>query len=114
MLSEVSYYLYFKVKLQIRTIYCRRKQSCYVCICYVSYVLTVKIPLLQEFWQYESTYREQPDVHYRREAIVYLGGCQGQPDRVWSTYGNHLDMLYPETVVFPTVFVSFLPLCLHV
>lgn len=67
---------------------------------------------LPGFWQYESTYREQPRVHFTRDVMVSLGGCPtagaalGSPDRSWSTFRRHVDLLQPEFTVLPLMVVS--------
>lgn len=63
------------------------------------------------FWQYESTYREQPRVHFTRDVMVSLGGCPspsagpGDPDRSWSTFRQHVDLLQQDSTVLPLMVV---------
>ena len=78
-------------------------------------VMRIHIPahacMLPGFWQYESTYREQPRVHFTRDVMVSLGGCPtagaalGSPDRSWSTFRRHMDLLQPESIVLPLMVV---------
>ena len=67
--------------------------------------------MLPGFWQYESTYREQPRVHFTRDVMVSLGGCPtasaavGYPDRSWSTFRHHVDLLQQDSTVLPLMVV---------
>jgi len=58
-----------------------------------------------DFWQYTSSYREQPSVHFLRELIVQVGegGAGGGGSRVWSSFPNLNLLLQPEELATPIV-----------
>jgi len=60
-----------------------------------------------DFWQYESSYREQPNVRYTRQLMVYLSGNNPGGDRAWGTFPNFVQLLDPTTIIRPLVRVSF-------
>ena len=60
---------------------------------------------LADFWQYTSSYREQPSVHFLREVIVQVGG-EGGGERVWSSFPNFNQLLQQGELATPTIRVG--------
>ena len=58
-----------------------------------------------DFWQYTSSYREQPSVHFLRELIVQVGG-EGGGGRVWSSFPNLNLLLQQGELATPTIRVG--------
>ena len=58
-----------------------------------------------DFWQYTSSYREQPSVHFLRELIVQVGG-DGGGGRVWSSFPNLNLLLQQGELATPTIRVG--------
>ncbi|XP_065914285.1 transmembrane protein 231-like [Dysidea avara] len=56
-----------------------------------------------DFWQYESSYREQPNVRYTRQMMVYLSDNNPGGDRAWGTFPNFVQLLDPTTIIRPLV-----------
>lgn len=56
-----------------------------------------------EFWQYESNYREQPNVRYTRQLMVYLSDSHPGRDRAWGSFQNFIDLLDDNTITRPLV-----------
>ena len=58
-----------------------------------------------DFWQYTSSYREQPSVHFLRELIVQVGG-EGGGGQVWSSFPNLNLLLQQGELATPTIRVG--------
>lgn len=56
-----------------------------------------------EFWQYESSYREQPNVRYTRQLMVYLSDDHPGRDRAWGSFPNFLQLLSDDTITRPLI-----------
>ena len=54
-----------------------------------------------EFWQYTSSYREQPDVNFLNRLFVQVGGENG--GSIWSTFPNLNVLLEAEEIATPVV-----------
>jgi len=59
---------------------------------------------LEEFWQYTSTYREQPEVNFLDRVILQVSGngCIN----AWSSYPDFNDLLENEEIMMPLIEVS--------
>ena len=56
-----------------------------------------------EFWQYESSYREQPNVRYVRQLMVYLSDSHPGRDRAWGSFPNFIQLLDDNTISRPLI-----------
>ena len=60
---------------------------------------------LSEFWQYSSTYTEQPDVNFMNQWIVQVANSSGPSAASWSTIAGLNRLLQPDEIAIPVVMV---------
>lgn len=74
----------------------------YICSCtstYMYYCCGFKT----DFWQYTSTYREQPSVNFLNQLIVQLGDGDLAGTRAWSSFPNLNLLLQPDEIAIPII-----------
>lgn len=54
--------------------------------------------LFLEFWQYSSTYREQPQIHFLNQWILQVNSDISPVAKTWSTFQGFNAMLQEDTV----------------
>lgn len=58
-----------------------------------------------DFWQYTSSYREQPDVNYLNRLLVQIHGESA--GSIWSSFSNLNSLLQANEIATPVIQVSF-------
>ena len=67
--------------------------------------------LLSDFWQYTSSYREQPQANFLNWVIVQFGDTSPTGVKTWSSFPNLNILLQPEELAIPIVRVGAAILC---
>jgi hypothetical protein len=61
----------------------------------------ILLPSNVDFWQYTSSYREQPDVNFLNRLLIQVSGEGGSS--LWSSFPNLNSLLQTEELATPVV-----------